>query len=100
VVEMTSWCDDRLDKNFKRMGWIEKEKYISEHQHLPEIPAEKEVKEKGMYASQVMKGILANTEDNTMDIIELYKEIEKLKQEIENLKKKNEELNEKIKEKE
>jgi hypothetical protein len=100
VVEMTGWCDDRLDKNFKRMSWIEKEKYISEHQHLPEIPAEKEVKEKGMYTSQVMKGILANTEDNTMDIIELYKEIEKLKQEIENLKKKNEELNEKIKEKE
>jgi len=74
VVEMTGWCDDRLDKNFKRMSWIEKEKYISEHQHLPEIPAEKEVKEKGMYTSQVMKGILANT-------IELYKEIEKLKQE-------------------
>jgi hypothetical protein len=43
------------------MGWVEKEKYISEHQHLPEIPAEKEVKEKGMYTSQVMKGILANT---------------------------------------
>lgn len=56
VVEMTGWCDDRLDKNFKRMSWIEKEKYISEHQHLPEIPAEKEVKEKGMYTSQVMKG--------------------------------------------
>ncbi|MCX8142839.1 MAG: hypothetical protein N3F62_01135 [Bacteroidia bacterium] len=92
VVEMTGWCDDRLDKNFKRMSWIEKEKYISEHQHLPEIPAEKEVKEKGMYTSQVMKGILANTEDNTMDIIELYKEIEKLKQEVEKLKKENEEL--------
>jgi cytoskeletal protein CcmA (bactofilin family) len=87
VVEMTGWCDDRLDKNFKRMSWIEKEKYISEHQHLPEIPAEKEVKEKGMYTSQVIKGILANTEDNTMDIIELYKEIEKLKQEVDYLRK-------------
>jgi hypothetical protein len=87
VVEMTGWCDDRLDKNFKRMSWIEKEKYISEHQHLPEIPAEKEVKEKGMYTSQVIKGILANTEDNTMDIIELYKEIEKLKHEIDYLRK-------------
>ena len=89
---MNYWCTNRLSKDFQQIKWKEKEEYTLQHQHLPEIPAEKEVKEKGIYTSQIMKGILANVEDNTMDIIELYKEIEKLKKEVEELRRENGEL--------
>jgi len=92
VVEISNWCDDRLYWGFKRMNWKEKEEYILKNHHLPEIKSEKEIKEEGMHTYEVIKGILANVEDNTMEIIELYKMIETLKKENEALKKEMEKI--------
>lgn len=92
VVELSGWCDYRLKDDFKRMAWKEKEEFIRKHSHLPEMESEEELGKEGVSVFKTIKGILANTEDNTMETIELYKEIQKLKNEIKKLKEK---LNEK-----
>ncbi|GIV28652.1 MAG: hypothetical protein KatS3mg027_2466 [Bacteroidia bacterium] len=92
VVEISNWCDNRLYKDFKRMNWKEKEEYIFKYHHLPEIKSEQEIQEKGLYTEEVIKGILANVEDNTMEIIELYKMVEQLKKENESLRRKIDEI--------
>lgn len=92
IVEISNWCDNRLYPDFKRMNWKEKENYILQNHHLPEMESEKEIKEKGLYTQHVLKGIVANLEDHTMEIIELYKMVEQLKKENEALRRKLEEI--------
>lgn len=92
VIELNGWCDKRLYKDFKRMSLEEKEAFILQHHHLPEIKSEKELMEEGIHTNEVLKGMLSNIEDNTMEIIELYKMIKELKQENEELKKEIEKL--------
>ncbi len=89
IVEISNWCDNRLYPDFKRMSWKEKENYILQNHHLPEIESEEEIKEKGLYTQHVLKGIVANLEDHTMEIIELYKVVEQLKKENEELRRKS-----------
>lgn len=68
------------------MSWQEKEAYIGAHKHIPEIKSEPEILKEGVPVSSTIKGLLANVEDNVMELIELNKEIERLKSEIKALK--------------
>ncbi|WP_227633466.1 hypothetical protein, partial [Klebsiella pneumoniae] len=64
MIELNGWCDKRLYKDFKRMSLEEKEAFILQHHHLPEIKSEKELMEEGLHTNEVLKGMLSNIEDN------------------------------------
>lgn len=86
IVDSFSWCDYVFEEDYERMSWKEKSKYLRRNKHLPKIASAKEIKENGLKTSETMKGMVFNIEENTLDIIDLYKIIEKQQEEIENLK--------------
>ena len=75
-------------------GWDYIYKVYLKEKHLPNIASKKEIEKNGLQVSTVLSGITQNVEENTIDIVELYKKVialekenEKLKKEIENLSK-------------
>jgi hypothetical protein len=86
------WPDFVFEENYDFMNWKEKENYIFTNKHLPYIPNAKEIDEKGLDIGTGMAAITQNVEENTIDIIQLYKKMVALEAEVEKLKKENEEL--------
>ncbi len=86
IVE-TGWCDYVFNSNYKKMTWQEKEKYYFENKHLFGVDSEKEIETNGLKVAKNLKGIVLNVEENSLDIIELYKIIIEQKKEIDQLKK-------------
>lgn len=85
----TPWCDYVFESDYQPMSWEQKNAFIKKNKHLPGIASAKEIENNGMKTSETMKGILLNAEENTLDIIELYKINEQL---MEIVKKQNEEI--------
>ncbi|GIV28647.1 MAG: hypothetical protein KatS3mg027_2461 [Bacteroidia bacterium] len=86
-IEIPTWCDFVFTHGYNKMSLEDKEKYIQNHKHLPYIPSESEILINGLNIGEVMKGITQNIEEITLDMIEMYKQINKLKKENEELKK-------------
>ena len=57
----------------------EVEKYYKANQHLPEVPSENEVKEKGLNVGDMNVILLKKIEELTLYIVDLKKEVEDLK---------------------
>lgn len=96
VVVETGWSDFVFDKKFVRMTLLEKETYYLKERHLPNIENGKVIEMNGLQVGKTMNGMMQNIEENTMDLVELYKkmqEIEKVSQELE---KENKELKKRI----
>lgn len=91
-ITSTTWSDFVFDKNYKRMSFLEKEAYYKKEKHLPNIVSAKEIGEKGLTVSAVMAGMTQNIEENTIDIVELYKRMIEIEKENAELKKKIEKL--------
>jgi hypothetical protein len=85
IVE-TGWCDFVFEEEYKRMTWQEKQFFIKQNKHLPEIASGKEIELNGLKTAETMRGMILNLEENTLDIIELYKVIEQQQKEINYLK--------------
>lgn len=85
IVE-TGWCDYKFNPDYKRMTWQEKSDYILKNGHLPEIDSGQKIETNGLQVGKTMKGFVYNIEDNTLDIIDLYKENQLQKDQIEELK--------------
>ncbi|GIV44474.1 MAG: hypothetical protein KatS3mg035_1597 [Bacteroidia bacterium] len=86
VNEIGGFCDYVFDENYKRMNYKQKEEYYKKNKHLFMLPSEKEILENGLPIVNTIKGITLNVEENSLDIIELYKRIEKLEEENNKLK--------------
>lgn len=84
IVE-TGWCDYKLTASYVRMGWQEKLEFILKYGHLPDIDPGYVIEKKGLQVAKTMKGFISNIEDNTMDIITLYKENQEQKNQIDYL---------------
>ncbi|MEI7513520.1 MAG: hypothetical protein WCJ74_02785 [bacterium] len=97
IVE-TAWWDCKFATGYKRMTWQEKLEFIKAYKHLPEIESADDININGLKVAKTMKGFVYNIEDNTLDIIELYKENQKNKEEIEKLVKENYLLQKKLEE--
>lgn len=67
-------------------------KYLQENKHLPEVPAGKEIEEKGVNVSDMSMLLLKKVEELTLYMLELKNEITELKMENDSMKKENEEL--------
>jgi len=91
------WPDFVFEENYQRMNWVEKTIYIQNYKHLPYMPSANEVENSGLNIGTGMAAITQNVEENTLDILELFKKMEAMETEIERLKSENSELKEKIK---
>lgn len=68
-----------FNKDFDLQTIDELDKYIKQHGHLPGIPTEEEVKEKGLDLGEMSTQLLQKIEEMTLYIIQLEKRVEKLK---------------------
>ena len=78
------------------MTWQEKTEYIKVNKHLPQIDKGEEINKNGLHVGKTMSGFIWNIEDNTLDIIDLQKDNEKLKMKNEELEKRIEVLEKKL----
>ena len=83
-----AWSDFDFEPTYKRMTFLEKEKYYTKEKHLPNIISANEIGTNGLDITKVMSGITQNVEENTLDIVELYKQLMDLKKENMELKQK------------
>lgn len=86
-VTQTSWADFVFKPSYNLPSLGDIEKYISENQHLPNIPAESDVIANGVDLGEMNKLLLQKVEEITLYLIEEHKSNERLKEENEELKK-------------
>lgn len=79
VIQVNSWADFVFQKNYTLPSLQEVERYISKNQHLPGIPGEQEVLEKGVEVGEMNALLLQKVEELTLYVIQLQKEIDGLK---------------------
>ena len=77
------WPDYVFASDYKLKSLDEVETYIEQNNHLPDIPSEKEVKEKGINLGDMNAKLLQKIEELMLYTIQQQKEIEKLKEKIE-----------------
>jgi len=96
IVDATSWCDFKLKPGHKRMTADEKLAYFLIYGHLPEMDPGIEIETNGLKVAKNMRGMIWNIEENSLDIIDLYKMILEIKKENIQLKQDNELLKKEI----
>jgi hypothetical protein len=86
VTDLPVWPDFVFSKNHKLKSLNELKSYIEKESHLPDIPSEKEVKEKGDYSiNEMIVKLLQKQEESTLYILQLHDRIEQLEKETERL---------------
>jgi hypothetical protein len=81
-VNTVAWADNVFKPSYPLMSLNEVEKYYQLNQHLPEIPTEKEVIEKGINTSEMITLLLKKVEELTLYTVQQQKEIETLKSQL------------------
>jgi hypothetical protein len=94
-VEASGWSDFVFENEYKLMSLEETEQFIIKNKHLPDIPKESEVLEKGINLGEMDAKLLQKIEELTLYVIEQNKlnqiqqdRIQQLENEISSLKKK------------
>lgn len=83
----SSWSDFVFNKDYALKTIPEVEEFISENNHLPDVPSAKQVAEEGYSQHDMNKVLLQKIEELTLYTIQQQKEIQELKTELNNLKK-------------
>ena len=86
IVTLDNWSDFVFEKDYRLMPLSEVEQHIKQNKHLPNIPSEKEVLEKGVSLGEMQSKLLQKVEELTLYVIEQNKRIERLEKENEALK--------------
>ncbi len=89
VVTNTGWADYVFGPNYRLRPLSEVKAYIQANSHLPEVPSEAEVKEKGVSVSEMQATLLAKVEELTLHMIQAEERNNALEQ-------KNRELQERL----
>jgi hypothetical protein len=79
-VTQTGWPDYVFNKDYALPSLTDIEKYIKEHQHLPDIPAAAEIEKDGLDLGEMNKKLVQKMEEMTLYLIELKNENKELKQ--------------------
>lgn len=85
-VTLTGWSDNVFKSDYNLMPLQEVENFIAANNHLPGVPAEKEVLKKGVNLGDMDAVLLKKIEELTLYMIELKKENEQLRKKIEEIK--------------
>lgn len=83
----SSWADFVFNKGYALKTIPQVEAFISENNHLPDVPSAKQVAEEGYSQHDMNKILLQKIEELTLYTIQQQKEIQELKTELSNLKK-------------
>lgn len=87
-VKTNVWADYVFKKNYTLQSLEEVEKHIKEKGHLPNIPAESEMLEKGINVAEINVKLLEKIEELTLYLIEQNKQIKELHDAVQMLNKK------------
>lgn len=79
-VTQEQWADYVFHPDYKLPSLTTVEQFINDNKHLPDIPSEKEVKEKGIDLGEINKLYLQKIEELTLYIIDLQKQVNVLKE--------------------
>jgi hypothetical protein len=85
-VQANVWSDYVFKPGYKLKTLPEIETYIKANGHLEDIPAEAQVKDKGINVAEMNAALLKKVEEITLLMIEQNKSIEALKKENDALK--------------
>ena len=86
-VEATGWSDFVFSSDYELRTLEEVEDYIHQNKHLPEIPGEAEVMERGINLGEMNAKLLQKIEELTLYLIEQNKQNQVQQELIEQLKK-------------
>ncbi|MVT08261.1 hypothetical protein [Chitinophaga tropicalis] len=86
-VTPDGWSDFVFDPAYQLPSLEEIESYIKVNKHLPDVPSEMEVKEKGIDVGEMNRTLLQKVEELTLHLIEQNKNYNQLQEEIKVLKK-------------
>ena len=86
-VTQTGWSDYVFYPGYQLRSLVDVEKYIQQHQHLPDVPSAKEVEKEGLNLGDNQATLLKKIEELTLYMIEQNKKIEAMEKEIQQLKK-------------
>jgi hypothetical protein len=73
-----NWSDFVFDNDYSLRPLSAVESFIKKNKHLPDVPSEKEVKEKGINVADMQAVLLRKIEELTLYIIELEKKMKHL----------------------
>lgn len=85
LIVDTNWSDFVFEEDYKLPRLDEIEEYILLNKHLPGIPTEAEVKERGVSVGDISSKLLQKIEELTLYVIDIKKENEALKAKLLNL---------------
>ncbi|HPE58296.1 MAG TPA: hypothetical protein PK904_17960 [Bacteroidales bacterium] len=85
IVKVDFWSDYVFNPGYELMRINELESFIQTNKHLPDIPSEKEVIEKGINVGEMNALLLKKIEELTLYVIELKRENEVMRHQIEQL---------------
>ncbi len=88
----TAWSDYVFRPDFRLRPLSEVNAYIQQHHHLPDIPSEAEVKEKGYSVSEMQAKLLAKVEELTLHLIRQDTENQDLRAHMRRQEKQNRQL--------
>jgi hypothetical protein len=84
-VQTTDWPDYVFKKNYNLIPLSALKEYVDRNQHLPGLPSEKEVREKGLDLGEINKLLTKKIEELTLYLIENQKELHDLKLQVNQL---------------
>lgn len=87
-VTQETWADFVFHSDYALPSLQEVSHFVQQHKHLPGIPSEKEVKEKGLDLGEMNKLLLQKVEEQLLYIIELNKTVNELSRKTQQLEKK------------
>ena len=82
IVTNTGWSDYVFRPNYDLKPLSEVGAFVKEHHHLPEIPSEAEVKEKGVSLGDMQAKLLAKIEELTLHMIKAEERNRELQERI------------------
>lgn len=80
VIQVTNWADYVFSSSYKLSPLEEVEAFIARNKHLPDVPSEAEVKEKGIEMGEMNAILLQKVEELTLYLIQLKKDSESLQE--------------------
>jgi hypothetical protein len=95
-VTQAAWADYVFAPSYQLMPLNEVEAYITQNQHLPNVPSAKEVEENGFVLEEMDAKLMEKIEELTLYTIQQQKSIENLMETIENQNSKIKKLEEKL----
>jgi hypothetical protein len=85
VTQASTWPDFVFKDGYQLPPLGDVEKFVKQHYHLPGIPSETEIKDKGQDLAELNKALLQKTEELTLYIIDQQKQLSKQQQQIDSL---------------